>query len=146
MKKNWTDIVIHELDAAWGEADKIQQGQPERDKAVTAAAQKHFRPGMTREDIRPLLNAMKNHDYAISEYRHDGIVSQSTGQLMPYGDEATRRSRQAQIAKGISQFHITKGYGQIQFAILKFVGISFAISDSDDRIFDVKANLSQSAM
>jgi hypothetical protein len=146
MNKNWADKVIHELEAACAEADRIQQGQPARDKAVTAAAQKYFKPGMTREDIRPLLNAMKNNDYAISEYRHEGVVNQSNGQLMPYGDEATRRSRQAQIARGVSQFHITKGYDQIQFAVLKFIGISFAISDADNRLFDVRANLSQSAM
>jgi len=101
---------------------------------------------MSRAEVTPLLNDLKSQGFLIGEYRHEEARNWPEGEFKPYLDEGVRRNLQNQIPPGVSRIAIRKKYGRTRIIITKFMAISFIIKDTDDRIANIRASLSQTAI
>lgn len=141
--------MIMEMESAWIQADKSGLGQEGRDAAVTAVAEKYFRPGMPKDEALKLLRELKNYDFEIDESRHEGTRAWPNGEFRspwvpstnPHADEATTRNVQNYHSKlkGLSHFSAHKEYGTVRLIIFKHAALSFRIADSTAVTGDVEA-------
>ena len=140
--KTWIDQMLSEIETAYSNTKKLE----DRTKAVTLAAEKYFTPGMSRAEVTPLLNDLESQGFFVGEDRHEGQRKWLDGEFKPYMDERIRKMRQRDIPPGVSRISFNKEYGRARIIITKHIGMGFIIKDADDKIADVEAVLSQSAL
>ena len=142
--KTWIDQMLSEMEREMAIAySKKAEG---RENAATLVAQKYFTPGMSRAEVTPLLNDLKSQGFRVFEDRHEGHRKWLDGEFKPYMDERHRKNQQKRILPGVSSILIVKEYGRARVIITKHLAVSFIIKDVDDRVADVKAVLTLSAL
>jgi len=140
--KTWIDEMLSEIETAYSNEKNVEGTT----KAVTLVAEKYFTPGMSRAEVTPLLNDLKSQGFFVGEDRHEGQRKWLDGEFKPYMDERIRKMRQRDIPPGVTRISIIKHYGRAMVIVTKHLAVSFIIKDVDDRVADVKAVLTLSAL
>jgi hypothetical protein len=141
-EKTWIDQMLAEMEIAWVEADRASLRQEGRDAAVTAVAQKYFRPGMPKAEAFNLLRDMKAQGFHIGEYRHEEARDWPDGEMKPYLYEETKRNLQRRIPPGTSSITARKEeYGRERLIISKGAALTLVLDDKDTNVRNVEARI-----